>query len=38
MTIDGIKKVCFAGGGTMGCFNSLVIAVAGYDVFVYDQS
>jgi len=38
MKIEEVKKVCFAGGGTMGCFNSLVIVLAGYDVMVYDVS
>lgn len=33
-----IQKVVFVGGGTMGSFNSLVAAVAGYDVWVYDTS
>ena len=37
-TIDEIKKVCFVGAGTMGCYNSLVAAIAGYDVVVYDIS
>lgn len=34
--IDEIKKVCFVGAGTMGCFNSLVAAVSGYEVAIYD--
>lgn len=33
-----IKKVCFIGAGTMGCFNSLVAAMAGYEVVLYDIS
>lgn len=33
-----IEKVVFIGGGTMGSFNSLVAAVAGYTVWVYDES
>jgi enoyl-CoA hydratase/3-hydroxyacyl-CoA dehydrogenase len=36
--IDGIKKVCFVGAGTMGCYNSLINAIAGYDVILYDIS
>ena len=31
MPIDEIKKVAFIGGGTMGSFNSMVAAVAGYE-------
>ncbi|MBW1848369.1 MAG: hypothetical protein JRI53_10580 [Deltaproteobacteria bacterium] len=38
MPIDEIKKVCFVGAGTMGCFNSLVTAITGYDVNLYDLS
>jgi len=38
MRIDDIKTVCFAGAGTMGCFNSLTAAIAGYDVVLYDLS
>ena len=38
MPIDEIRKICFVGSGTMGCFNSLVSAVAGYDVVLYDVS
>jgi enoyl-CoA hydratase/3-hydroxyacyl-CoA dehydrogenase len=33
-----IRKVVFIGGGTMGSFNSLVAALAGYSVWVYDES
>jgi 3-hydroxybutyryl-CoA dehydrogenase len=36
MTIREVSRVCFAGAGTMGCVNSLVAAIAGYDVVVYD--
>jgi len=36
MRIEGINKVCFVGAGTMGCFNSLVSAIAGYDAYLYD--
>ena len=38
MTIKEVKKVCFVGAGTMGCFNSLVSAIAGYEVVLYDVS
>jgi len=38
MPIDEIKNVAFIGGGTMGSFNSMIAAVAGYDVTVYDVS
>ena len=38
MTIDEIKTVCYVGAGTMGCANSLVAAVSGYDVVIYDVS
>lgn len=37
-TIKEIKKVCFVGGGTMGCANSLVAAIAGYEAVIYDIS
>jgi len=29
MPIAEIKKVCFVGAGTMGCYNSLITALAG---------
>jgi 3-hydroxybutyryl-CoA dehydrogenase len=38
MTIDEIRKVCYVGAGTMGCANSLVAAVSGYDAVLYDLS
>jgi 3-hydroxybutyryl-CoA dehydrogenase len=38
MPIDEIKKICFVGAGTMGCMNSLVCGMAGYDAVVYDIS
>lgn len=38
MTAEGIEKVVFIGGGTLGSFNSMVAAAAGYDVTVYDTS
>ena len=31
-----IKKVCFIGAGTMGCFNSLLASAAGYECLIYD--
>jgi 3-hydroxybutyryl-CoA dehydrogenase len=37
-TIKEIQKVCYVGAGTMGCANSLVAAVSGYDVVLYDVS
>ena len=36
MSIEEIKTVCFVGAGTMGCVNSLVSAVSGYNVVLYD--
>jgi enoyl-CoA hydratase/3-hydroxyacyl-CoA dehydrogenase len=38
MPTDEIKRVCFVGGGRMGCFNSLLAACAGYECIVYDNS
>lgn len=38
MKIEEIDTVCFIGAGTMGCFNSLMAAVAGYNAVVYDRS
>ncbi len=38
MTIEEISNVCYIGAGTMGCANSLVAAVSGYHVVVYDMS
>ncbi|MCP4752064.1 MAG: hypothetical protein GY866_14305 [Proteobacteria bacterium] len=38
MPAKNIRKVCFLGAGTMGCFNSLLTAVAGYEVVLYDVS
>jgi len=38
MPFDEIKKVLYVGAGTMGCYNSLVSAMAGYDVVLYDSS
>jgi 3-hydroxybutyryl-CoA dehydrogenase len=36
MTVAEIKTVCYVGAGTMGCANSLVAAISGYDVVLYD--
>ena len=36
MTIDEISTVLYVGAGTMGCANSLVAAVRGYDVVLHD--
>jgi 3-hydroxybutyryl-CoA dehydrogenase len=36
MPINEIKTVCYVGAGTMGCANSLVAAVSGYDAVLYD--
>jgi 3-hydroxyacyl-CoA dehydrogenase len=30
--------VCFIGGGTMGCYNALLAALAGYNAIIYDIS
>ncbi len=38
MRIEEIKKVCFVGAGTMGCYNSLLAGMAGYEAVVYDHS
>ncbi len=38
MGISEIKRVCFVGAGTMGCYNSLLAGIAGYDAVVYDIS
>jgi 3-hydroxybutyryl-CoA dehydrogenase len=32
-----IQRICFFGAGTMGCFNSLVAAISGYEVALYDK-
>ena len=37
MTIKEIKTVCFVGAGTMGCFNSLLAGMAGYEAVVWDS-
>lgn len=38
MRISEINTVCFIGAGTMGCYNSLLAGIAGYDAVVYDIS
>jgi len=38
MPIEEIKKVCFIGSGTMGCFNSLITSIFGYECVIYDRS
>ncbi len=38
MPIKEVNKVCFAGAGTMGCYNSLIAALSGYIVTLYDIS
>jgi enoyl-CoA hydratase/3-hydroxyacyl-CoA dehydrogenase len=38
MKISEIDTVCFVGAGTMGCFNALMAAVAGYRAVIYDVS
>jgi enoyl-CoA hydratase/3-hydroxyacyl-CoA dehydrogenase len=38
LTIKEINTVCYIGAGTMGCANSLVAAISGYDVVIYDVS
>jgi enoyl-CoA hydratase / 3-hydroxyacyl-CoA dehydrogenase len=38
MPIEEISKVVFIGSGTMGCFNSLVTAICGYECVLFDIS
>lgn len=38
MKIPEIDTVCFVGAGTMGCFNALMAAAAGYRAVIYDVS
>lgn len=38
MTKRPFHKVCFVGAGTMGCFNSMLAALAGYEAVIYDIS
>ncbi|MCA0900057.1 MULTISPECIES: 3-hydroxyacyl-CoA dehydrogenase [Microbulbifer] len=32
-----IKKICYIGAGTMGSYNALIAAIAGYQVTLFDQ-
>ncbi|WP_206045349.1 3-hydroxyacyl-CoA dehydrogenase [Oceanicoccus sagamiensis] len=34
--MNDINRVCFIGSGTMGCFNSLLAALVGYDCVLFD--
>ena len=36
--IPEIGKICYVGAGTMGCYNALVAAVAGYEAVLFDAS
>ena len=36
MTIEEVKTVLYIGAGTMGSANSLVAAIAGYEVILHD--
>lgn len=36
MTIPEIRRVCYVGAGTMGCYNSIAAALKGYDVVLFD--
>lgn len=36
MPIAEIKQVCYIGAGSMGCYNALVAAMAGYNATLYD--
>ena len=38
MPIKKIRNVCFVGAGTMGCYNSLISSLAGYEVKLHDIS
>lgn len=38
MKVKQIDTVCFVGAGTMGCFNSLLAALAGYRAILFDVS
>ncbi len=33
-----IETVCFVGAGTMGCYNALIAALAGYRAILFDRS
>ncbi|MCR9183990.1 MAG: 3-hydroxyacyl-CoA dehydrogenase NAD-binding domain-containing protein [Halieaceae bacterium] len=36
MPLNEIKRVCYVGAGTMGCYNALAAAICGYEVALYD--
>lgn len=36
MPLNEIKRVCYVGAGTMGCYNALAAAICGYQVALYD--
>ena len=38
MKISEINNVCYIGAGSMGCYNSLLSALVGYNVALYDLS
>jgi 3-hydroxybutyryl-CoA dehydrogenase len=38
MKVEQINTVCFIGAGTMGCFNALLAAIAGYRAILFDLS
>ncbi len=38
MPINEIKTVTFIGSGTMGCYNSLLSGIGGYDAVLFDVS
>ena len=38
MITDEIKNVGYVGAGTMGCYNSIVASLAGYDTVLWDAS
>ncbi|MFT4634430.1 MAG: 3-hydroxyacyl-CoA dehydrogenase [Arenicella sp.] len=37
MSYNNNKKICFVGAGTMGCYNALVAALAGYKAVLNDR-
>ena len=36
--IPEVRTVCFVGAGTMGCYNALLAALAGYQAVLYDAN
>ena len=38
MSESNLKKICFIGAGTMGCYNSLIASLAGYECAIFDNS